>query len=248
MCCFSRPVKLVADTNIFARAGKEGYQSLVYSMIMNAAEPLAMILPIPVPKATKEDAVKFINLEKYPTFFAEMRTGFPPPPPPRQGGTKGPPDNSLGLPTLKVEKVGSFIASFVPTVKDFSRLDEQFRLPSTVWDKLPAYADHGFVVFKLEKGAQKVHPMAFSFPRANPKQLFFPTVHIHDGKVHETAKFDHALFCQSSGENLMAWEESKQPAEMFMKNVSKSQGLIDPKAHCYRKLIVGRRKNADILV
>jgi hypothetical protein len=35
---------------------------------------------------------------------------------------------------LEVIQVGDFEASFVPTVKDFSRLDERFRLPSAVWD------------------------------------------------------------------------------------------------------------------
>ena len=77
MCCFSRPVKLVADTNIFARGSKEGHQFLVYSMQLSANEDLAMILPIPVPKDSKENAVRFINLEEYPTFFPELRAGFP---------------------------------------------------------------------------------------------------------------------------------------------------------------------------
>ena len=79
MCCFSRPVDLVAGTNIFARSAKEGRQFLVYSMTVKAGEDLAMILPIPVPKGTNEDAVSFINLEKYPHFFEEMVLGFPVP-------------------------------------------------------------------------------------------------------------------------------------------------------------------------
>src|SRR5438132_11704040 len=83
MCCFSKTVKLVADTNIFARAAEQGRQYLVYSMKVGAAEDLAMILPIPVPPNPKEDAVHFINLEKYPEFFDDLRTGFPPPPQPK---------------------------------------------------------------------------------------------------------------------------------------------------------------------
>ena len=31
MCCFSRPVKLVADTNIFARSSTNGRQFLVFA-------------------------------------------------------------------------------------------------------------------------------------------------------------------------------------------------------------------------
>jgi hypothetical protein len=137
MCCFSRKVKLVADTNIFARAGKDGRQFLVYSMRLEAAEPLAMILPLPVPKGSKEGGVRFINLEKYPEFFAELRKGFPAP---HAAGRGKPP--TKGKP-LKVVEVGSFIASFVPTVADFERVDERFRLPAGVWDKLPQYKEYG---------------------------------------------------------------------------------------------------------
>ena len=253
MCCFSRPVKLIADTNIFARAGKDGRQYLVYAMTMSAEEDLAMILPIPTPKASKEDAVKFLNLEMYPEFFADMRKGFPVPIY-RGGGGGRTRAIAKHAPTLKVVSVGSYDASFVPTVKDFSRLDEAFRLPADVWDSLPQYKDFGFVVFKLkktdeEKGAGKVHPMAFDFPRADGKKLFFPTVHIHDGKVHDKAGFDHALYCQLSGEEnvAMKWTESKQPAGMFM-DMDKSLGLFDKTGHVYRKEMRGNLKNEDVIV
>jgi hypothetical protein len=57
-----------------------------------------------------------------------------------------------------------FEASFVPCVRDFARLDDRFWLPSAVWDALPAYADWGFAVFKLNKQAtlRKVHPFSFA--------------------------------------------------------------------------------------
>jgi hypothetical protein len=246
MCCFSRAVDKVADTTIFARASKEGRQFLVYAMSLSAKEDLAMILPIPVPKAPKEDAVRFLNLEKYEDFFKDMRAGFPQPKSDDRGDSLskgGPPPGSL-----KVVEVGSFEASFVPTVKDFSRLDERFRLPAKVWDDLPQYKDYGFAVFKLKKGAKRIHPMAFEFPRANPKKLFFPTVHIHDGKVHDKADFDHELYCQLSGEDLATkWEESPQPAGMFLK-VEKAQGLLEADAHVYRMRLRGKRKNEDTLV
>jgi hypothetical protein len=251
MCCFSRPVDLIADTNIFARASKDGKQFLVYAMTMSAKEDLAMILPIPTPKDSKEEAVNFINLEKYADFFKDMRAGFPAPR--SLGDSKGPKPGGADN-TLKVVEVGSYEASFVPAVKDFSRLDERFRLPTDVWDKLPQYKDYGFVVFKLkktekDKGAGKVHPMAFEFPRANAKTLFFPTVHIHDGKVHDEAGFDHALYCQASGgeDLLMKWEESPQPAGMFM-NVEKSLGILEKDGHCYRRELRGKHKNEDIIV
>jgi hypothetical protein len=247
MCCFSRPVERVANTNIFARSSKEGRQFLVYSMTLSAKEDLAMILPIPVPKESKDDAVHFINLEKYSEFFHDLKKGFPPPP------SRAKSENSFGRAAgakLPVVEVGSFEASFVPSVKDFDRLDERFRLPTEVWDKLPLYKDYGFAVFKLKKGAKTIHPMAFEFPRAKPERLFFPTVHIHDGKVHETATFDHLLFCQRSEtetDPILNWAESTQPARFFMK-LDKSEGLLDPDAHCYMRGIRGRQKNEDLLV
>jgi hypothetical protein len=247
MCCFSRPVKLVADTNIFARGSKEGRQFLVYSMQFSALEDLAMILPIPVPGDTKETAVRFINLEKYPEFFTDLRAGFP------ILRTIGGPRLAAGKaapPKLAVVEVGSFEASFVPAIKDFARLDERFRLPEGVWEKLPQYRDYGFAVFKLRKGASKVHPMAFEFPRARPEQLFFPTVHIHDGKVHTRAGFDHALYCQRSGNDnlqITEWQESLQPAGLFMK-VKKAQGLLEPDEHCYLKELRGQHKNEDVIL
>lgn len=245
MCCFSRNVKAVADTNIFARASEGVRQFLVYSMKVDAPMNLAMILPIPTPKNSDEKAVKFISLKEYDDFFAEMRTGFPAPKPGSRGPSKNGGDHGK---TLEVVQVGNYIASFVPSVKDFKRLDEQFRLPDDVWAKLPQYEFYGFAAFQLKKGAQKVHPMAFEFPRANPKQLFFPTVHIHDGTVKPKAKFDHMLFCQPPTEEMLTdWEESRQPAEMFMKKHDKSQGIIDPKGHCYRKTMTGMLKNDDVL-
>lgn len=249
MCCFSRHVERVSDTEIFARSGKDERQFIVYSMTLAADDDLAMILPLPVPKNPKEDAVRFINLEKYEGFFTDMHKGFAPKP--TRGNKKG--DSKKGAkkaePKLEVVQVGSFEASFVPAVKDFSRLDERFRLPTATWDKLPQYADAGFAVFKLKKGSQRIHAMAFEFPRANPRKLFFPTVHIHDGKVHDRAGFDHTLYCQHTGmeEAIMSWEESRQPAHFFVK-IANTLGIVDNKEHVYRWKIRGVRKNEDIVI
>jgi hypothetical protein len=244
MCCFSQPVEYVAGTSIFARPSKAG-QYLVYSMALKAGSDLAMILPIPTPKASKEDAVTFINLEKYPTFFDDMRAGFPEPRPASRGSLSK--DAPKPEPKFKVVEVGSFVASFVPTVKDFARLDEQFKLPEGTWGKLPQYKDYGFAVFKLKKGEHKVHPMAFEFPRADERRLFFPTVHIHDGKVHAEAHFDHALYCQGV-DTRMQWKESARPAEMFLTKMGETKGIVDGKAHVYRKQMAGSYKNEDVWI
>ena len=91
-------------------------------------------------------------------------------------------------------------------------------LPDSTWKRLPQYADWGFVVFKFRKGEAHVHPMAFAFPTRHANQLFFPTVHIHDGTVPATADFDHTLYCQAAkpGPDLRMWEESRRPARGFV--------------------------------
>ncbi len=246
MCCFSKAAE-VSNTNIFARSGKDERQFLVYSMTIKAAEELAMILPLPTPKASKEEVVKFLALDKYEDFFDELRKGWPEPksaePKP---GSRGP-DNGGGK--LKVVEVGSFLASFVPTQKDFERVDDKFKLPEGMWEKLPQYKEYGFAVFQLKKGEKKIHPMALDFPRAEKvaKKIYFPTVHIHDGKVEEKGDFDHMLYLQASnGENILDWEESPQPAGLFMTKLEKEgKGIVDDKDHVYRKFMKGKQKNED---
>jgi len=249
MCCFSRPVQSVSATQIFARSGPEGRLFLVYSMTLKAKEDLAMVLPLPVKAGSGEKAVSFIDLKDYSEFFADLRKGFPElvaASTPGKSRSLGPPPPAK----LEVVTVGNFEASFVPTVADFSRLDERFRLPPGTWEKLPAYGDHGFAVFKLKSGESKIHPMAFSFPRANPAELFFPTVHIHDGKVHERAKFDHVLYCQRGAADqfsLLDWDESFRPAASFMQ-LNKAKEILDGAEHCYKRILTGTLPNKDFVL
>ena len=249
MCCFTRPVQSVSNTNIFARPDKDGRQFLVYSMSVAAKEDVAMVLPLPVQKGATENSVHFIDLKGYPSFFTDLIKGFPPPP--AAGDellTRSVPASASA--TLQVVQVGDFEASFVPTTGDFSRLDERFRLPEDVWKSIPAYRDYGFTVFKLKPGTARIHPMAFSFPRANASSLFFPTVHIHDGKLYPRARFDHVLYCQSSPEEGYAvhgWAESSRPANAFMK-MDLTKDLIDGGRHCYRKTLRGVLPNKDTVI
>jgi hypothetical protein len=246
MCCFSGPVKSVSATNIFARAGESERQFIVYSMTVNMAQPLAMVLPIPIKKGSDENAVRFIDLSGYPGFFNDLDAGFPKPPP-RFTRHSSDSVQAASAHVLEVVQVGSFEASFVPTVNDFSRLDERFRMPPDFFKEIPEYRDFGFAVFKLKPGAQTVHPMAFDFPTSFTGRIFFPTVHVHDGKVHARAKFDHVLYCQSSGSKdlkLSEWKESPAIAEHFV-DAKKSAGLVLADEHCYKLEIRGVRRNQD---
>jgi hypothetical protein len=241
----------VSSTNIFAREAQADRQLLAYSMKLFAVEDLAMILPLPVPHGTGESDVRFIDLSGYPTLFDDLAKGYPSLVSRGRGLSRAAPAER---PALAVVEVGSFEASFVPAVADFDRLDARFRLPENVWANVPGAERCGFAVFKLKRGETRVHPMALEFPRADPTQLFFPTLHIHDGEVHPMADFDHALFCQwgdqfwSSGPSLpRAWERSTGPAKTFVEG-SRTAGIIDDDAYVFRRRIVGRAPNRDVYV
>jgi hypothetical protein len=162
-----------------------------------------------------------------------------------------------GSSSLRIHDVGSFEASFVPRIEDFDRLDARFRLPGHVWDRLPTYRDYGFAVFKLRgsgpgrDGTQnKVHPMAFVFPRRDPSGLFFPTVHIHDGEVHPTAEFDHMLYCQPDERtraHVVGWAESSRPAALGM-DIDRTRGTVDPDQRIWSVRLHRVRENRDTVI
>jgi len=118
-----------------------------------------MVLSLPVAPDATENAVEFVSLEGYPSFFEDMNAGFfMPKPIPMVGASPGASRKWPKISRLLVHDVGDFEASFVPTISDFDRLDARFRLPNDVWAKLPAaYQDYGFAVFKLKGFGRAVH-------------------------------------------------------------------------------------------
>jgi hypothetical protein len=243
---FTRDVTLVANTRIFARPCAERHQVLVYSMTMDANDELAMILPLPVRSGIGEMDVSFIDMSAYADFFddlekAEMLSG--------RWRSLGGRQVTPARPTLLVRNVGSFEASFAPTRADLDRLDSRFRLDSEVWRELPIYEDFGFAVFKLRPGLKHVHPMALKFPRRDPRSLFFPTVHVHDGhSVPPLADFDHELFFQSPMLVQLErdWFHSTSPAGTFMRQASLPEDLMDCEDRCSLIEIRGQYPNRDI--
>ena len=247
MCIFSQSIEFVFNTTIFARL-ENGYQFIVYRMLYAAANELAMVLPLPVPANTAEDAVQFINLQQYRSFFDDMQTGFQ-----KFSATFS---DCLAVPVatemLAVHEVGDFEASFVPHQNDFVRLDPRFRLDDELWKKLPEYADYGFAVFKLKptKQPKSVHPMAFRFPTRLNDAIYFPTLHIHDGELPENAEFDHMLYWQISqiNDNVKSnWRQSFDVASNFM-DMRKSAGIVDGDLHCWRIALSGTLRNTDTIV
>ncbi len=209
MCCFSVPHATVglfsrllgrgpsvrvSGTKIFARV-ENGIQELVYSMSVTTPGDVAMVLPLPIALGSGESALRFVDLSGYDTFFDDLAQLFFMPM--VASVAKGLQQSRAAAPKLVVHNVGSFEASFVPTIADFDRLDPRFRLPTQIWDQKREYARFGFAVFKLKKGkSARIHPMAMRFPTAEPSSIFFPTLHVHDGKLRERAKFEHHLYFQ----------------------------------------------------
>ena len=268
MCIFSQPVVSVTDTNIFARLLPDGWQYLVYQMNFESVENNAIILPLPVQLPSQDEGtLEFISLEDYDGFFIDLNRGFPLRRPPSRFGAIGV-DSAVpdSVQNLVVHDVGDFVASFVPTLSDFHRLDEQFRLDPQVWKKMPSYADYGFAVFQLKTGKGKPHPMAFKFrSRLSDPQtgsLFFPTVHIHDGEVHARESFDHTLFLQApefdevcgeyhekdrlQTDHNTGYVRSKWKANEFL-DVKKSRGILAKDGLIHRLEMRGKLKNADVL-
>jgi hypothetical protein len=260
MCIFSSEVKSVSKTQIFARRSGTDKQFLVYRMDYEANRDLAMILPLPTPPMSPEDAVRFIDLSGYPEFFEDMNKGFEILD--VDSGSKGM-SRGISRSLLKVKEVGNFEASFVPSLQDFDRLDPRFCLSKNTWRSLPRYEDYGFAVFKLKPGKLIAHPMAFEFPTRFESTLFFPTVHVHDGQVELFADFDHALYLQSHTpfKYLQGQEPHEDPlwiisedqaykllfAKDFL-NIPQAKGIVDGELVIYRQLIKGKHPNIDNLV
>lgn len=274
MCCFSpvaAPASLLARlfgpifglgrrrvhvsrTSIYARLEPTGTQLLAYSMQLSVAGEVAMILPLPVVPGGDEDAVSFLSLADHPRLFPDLEELFEFQPVAAARGMQ-----PQGLPKsrrlrLVVHDVGAFEASYVPTRHDFDRLDERFRLDDGIWDRLGDYADYGFAVFRLAPGrAQHIHPMAFRFRTRDRARLFFPTVHVHDGKVRPTARFDHSLYYQA--ENLQKKDEqfvlaSGHPMEngdvlSFGTPARDANGLLVPRVAVARRQLQGTLPNRD---
>lgn len=260
MCCFSRPVLSVNGTRIFARATDHGSQFLAYQMKYESRDVNAMILPVPVKQLVREDSLRFVDLKGYEKFFDDLERGFPYTPPSSGFGCSEQSKSAGGQAALEVHKVGNYIASFVPTLKDFSRLDARFTLPEKTWLQQPQYASYGFAVFQLAAGKLTPHPMAFEFESASTS-TYFPTLHIHDGAIHDTEKFDHEFYLQHAGFDSRVYpyrnadvrdrstglERSKYIAKHFC-DAAKSQGVVNPNLLVHRMSLLGMQRNQDTII
>ncbi len=218
-----------------------GRQIVAYEMVFAAARPVAMILPLPVPPNSSEDAVRFISLEAYPSLFGDLYSAYtwPDGQPRSSAATKFAPQQ------LAVHVVGAFVASFVPALADFARLDPRFRIPAGTVERIPEYRDYGFVVFQLgaTQGRSRVHPMAFEFSTRDAERLFFPLLHIHDGELHEEASFDHVMYAQGLRTHRLFEHRSKPLRHSLFDPNAKL--VVDVEQPLSRREMIGMQPNRD---
>ena len=219
----------------------------------------AMILPVPIKLPAHGDRLRFVDLNEYDEFFDDLAAGFPYSVPSFNIGCSSEIDAVSGN-VLEIFEVGNYIASFVPKLADFSRLDERFRLPESTWSQIPNYATYGFAVFQLAAGALTPHPMAFEF-EIGDDSIYFPTMHIHDGQVHDSEEFDHVIYLQHAGFDSRAYGyqnsdvadkstglvRSKYVAKHFC-DMNRSNGVVDGDLLVHRKTIRGVLPNRDTLI
>jgi hypothetical protein len=217
-----------------------GRQILAYEMVFAAPQPVAMILPLPTSPGCAETDVRFISLERYPQLFEDLYTAFKWP----GGRTRGQ-DWRSAHPTLAVQVVGQFVASFVPALADFARLDPRFRIPPGTVERVPGYSDYGFVVFQLGATIERsrVHPMAFEFSTRDPERLFFPLLHVHDGRLHAEAAFDHVLYAQGLGTHPL-FHHQREPLSRSVFH-EKATLVLDLDLALSRREMIGTLPNRD---
>lgn len=250
----------VRSTRIFARPLAGGRQALMYDMSVELSTDVAMVLPLPVPPRTPDGEVHFVDLSEATDIFDSLNGCFVGP----QPRSKSIAPSAAPLPVVQV---GDFVASFVPSMDDFGRLDPQFRLSRQILGALDVDG-WGFAVFQLKAppppparsfwagltspkarpASIRPHPMAFTFPRVDPTRLFFPTVHVHDGRVAEYAAFDHMLYAQGAtcqAPAPMLWTRGQTDVTFVPEQALE---IVAEGAPIWRREIKGRHPNRDVWI
>jgi hypothetical protein len=187
MCIIIGNVESVKGTKIFAMPSSDDSQRqlLVYKNEVASVAQNLMILPVPFPETLKFEKVSktlFRDLEDSICWTSrEWKTSI-----------------SLTRSTLPVLSVGSYRVSVVPSIQEFSNLDNRvFSLPAPLVKLMTdEYGDKpfGFVCCRLKAGVQNYEPLAYSHRRWKSDMLFIPTLHYHPGEEGVSADWDHEVY------------------------------------------------------
>jgi hypothetical protein len=248
MCVFTGPAS-VSGTSIYARLLDDGdSQLLVYETELSLTAPTAMLLGLPVDGG----ALEFLNFEHHRAFFPGLDGAFQTAASKRAARV----DISDGV---EVQQVGDYLASFVTDLNDLVDVDPRFALPPGLAARLPPGL--GWAVFRLGVAhpGTRIHPMAMRFRTRRPGQLFFPTIHVHDGAWHDVADFHHTLYFHGT----FAVQEGPAPTtapvlsttpmrQAFYWHVhprnDQVSALIDIPAPLWRARFKGPLHNADVVL
>ena len=180
----------VKATNLFVAPNKDFTRQItVYSNnVQTESRNNMMVLPVPHP-----ESIKFIDLTEYKDIFKDLEKSFD-----VQYRSLG--SNSKGA--LKVEKVGSYNATIVPTFGQLYQIDKN--VFGTINPELKKvlgkyYNSMGFIVCKLNPSSDFVNYHPFAYSHKINKVLFVPTRHLHNGHEEETSHWDHCIYSFGTG-------------------------------------------------
>lgn len=192
MCIILSKVDKVSNTKIYVSPDKENKRQLtIYSNEVATKTKNAMILPVPNP-----ESIELLDLSNYPKFFEDCENCFYNLPT-LSMRSFNPHSAYASASMLPVVRVGSYLASIVPSFDDFVRID---RTVFDVNDDLfPILAKNykenfGFIICLLEEGNHTYHPFAYTHLMKDKNRLFIPTRHYHPGGASSYADWDHVIY------------------------------------------------------
>lgn len=190
----------------------------------------AMVLPVPL--ITGPNRFKFVNLQNYSDLFEDLEMMFPK----MRSQTRTNSADTNSTDEIPVVQVGSYKASLVNKLRDFSKLNGVFSLDPGTAEILRKYyaTGYAFVVCQLNPDVTEFtyHPFAYVHELRRDGQLFVPTRHYHD--VASTG-----LYVQ----NAVHFEESQDLNEYYMHAINMEDKWI---SHAFRRKNPPKRASANL--
>ena len=98
-----------------------------------------------------------------------------------------------------IPKIGGYSVSLIPDTIGLNRVDSnEFIIGEVVLNVLKYKYSKGFsfLICRFDGSVDniKMHPIGYTHKMIKPGILFTPTLHIHDGVIHDVSNFDHQIF------------------------------------------------------
>ena len=256
------------------RTGPSGYKqghfpsnnfSSMQESYRGSVNPVAMILPIPLPRNSRTGVVsdhsdiRMVDVSKCETLFDDLDAVFPQ----NHYGTRSfaqtlSVQSKNSIESLAVKRSGSYRYSVVPSLSDFDKLRKDvFNVDVSHVKNL--LSDHykkqfAFLVCIIDKSAV-YSPIAYIHP-SNGRFLFVPTLHKHGDDDHvdsQTSDWDHSIYSidralddKFSDKRLLDVPVANAFSKPFITGLPHSH-KIDWN-HLKKRSIKGTHPNADIIL